>query len=507
VHVQIIRDETVWAELEIVEMLLPKGPLGTVEPSARRAFLAEGQYVEGVALSQFDGAATRLDAAQVKASDWLPGTVAAIYGVAPRSSGASAAGLDEVSALVRQVAIREHAARQLKVHPRLVLVWDENTEIVQVAAAARPLNRHRVRVGQDGASWHITDAPEASEAGAAGIDVAGVQAFWQARAASAGTLVEDLTLALLRRFVRSVEIADPAAYTAVAGQGVLYLANHQLDIESVLFVAMIGSLQGTVTTAIARRELHESWVGPYFDICFAHPQIHDMNMLLLIDRESPEAVWAALAGAVEGAGVRANSLLVHVEGKHALKAGQPVEVVSTALIDLAVANGVPIVPLRFAGGLPQEQVAAPLPFPAGYGQQDFRIGAPILPATLAGLPSAARKEVVLRALNGFTEPAGGEQPNAGDPQFAARVAAWRDAQGVSEVQAALWCVLDEAAQVPSSGPDQEAQVSAETQVLRAFVQGETATGAALLAAISPIRRRWLVQAAAELFGLHVALED
>jgi hypothetical protein len=232
-----------------------------------------------------------------------------------------------------------------------------------------------------------------------------------------------------------------------------------------------------------------------------------MNMLLLIDRESPEAVWAALAGAVEGAATRANSLLVHVEGKHALKAGQPVEVVSTSLIDLAVANGVPIVPLRFAGGLPQDEVAAPLPFPWGYGRQDFRIGSPILPEALAGLPSAARKEVVLQALNGFADPGGSEQPNAGDPQFAAKVAAWQDAQGVSEVQAALWCVLDEAAGAPGAAPAPAVQVSAETQVLRAFVQGEPATAAALLAELSPARRQWLVQAAAELFGLHVALGD
>ena len=98
---------------------------------------------------------------------------------------------------------------------------------------------------------------------------------------------------------RVVEVAALRAvgYAALHGRGVLYLANHQLDLESVLFVSMIAALQGTVTTAIARQELGESWVGPYFDICFQHPQLVDPHMLLLIDRASPEAVFQALRSA------------------------------------------------------------------------------------------------------------------------------------------------------------------------------------------------------------------
>jgi 1-acyl-sn-glycerol-3-phosphate acyltransferase len=462
-------------------MLLPKGPLGQADPQARRAFLAERQYVPGVALSAWDvaaGGVTTLDVAQVQASDWLPGTVAAIYGAAQQ----------EAEQLAREVAIREHAARRLAVHPSAVLlaavVEGESTghDQVRVAAAARPLNPWLLRVERSGTGWRVSDAP----AGAQGeLDVRRVQQFWRAQANSEDTLVEDLTLALLRRFVRTIELVDPPAFAAVQGRGVLYLANHQLDIESVLFVSAIASLQGTVTTAIARQELHESWVGPYFDICFRHPQIRDLNMLLLIDRGSPEAVWQALASAVEGAATRNNSLLVHVEGKHALRAGQPVEVLSTSLVDLAVSNGVPIVPLRFAGGLPVEPVAAPLPFPVGYGKQDFRIGAPILPEALAPLASAARRELVLAAINGLAEPQAGDRPHAGDEAFARKVAARRAAQEVNEVQAALWCALEEAP-----------QPSRETQVLRSGTKSKAQKARVL----DPAQRQWLVQAAHDLFG-------
>jgi hypothetical protein len=120
---------------------------------------------------------------------------------------------------------------------------------------------------------------------------------------------------------------------------------------------------------------------------------------------------------------------------------QPVEVVSTALIDLAVSQQTPIVPVRFAGGLPVTPVDAPLAFPVDYGQQDFLIGAPLLPEELAPLSSAERRTRVLAALNGFDGRWQHETPNPGDAAFAAEVAAWRRNEGVSDVQAALYRTL------------------------------------------------------------------
>ena len=353
---------------------------------------------------------------------------------------------------------------------------------MRAAAAARPLNSCLLQVERSGTAWQVSDAPTPTEGS---LDVSGVQAFWRARAGSQDTLVEDLTLALMRRFVRTMEIADPRGFAALHGRGVLYLANHQLDLESALFVSAVASLQGTVTTAIARQELGESWIGPFFDTCFQHPQLSDPHMLLLIDRASPEAVWQALAAAVESAAARANSLLVHVEGKHALQAGEPVEVVSTSLIDLAVANGMPIVPLRFAGGLPVARVAN------HWRSQWTMAGRTFGSARRSCLKRwwdchRPRKAAVLAALNGFGDRWRSETPNAGDADFAAAVAAWRQAHGVSEVQAVLWRTLAEVA-----------NPSLETQVLQALAEGKIAG----VDALDLPRRRWLAQAAAELFGL------
>jgi len=498
IRVQIITGDEVWAEFELVETLFPKGPLGQAEPAARRAFLHEQRFVPGMALSSHANGATKVSDATVKASDWLAGTVAALY--APELAGATL----DAEQLTQLVAIKEHVARRWAIHPaHLAVLATGETSLTQrrrdaeknkehkgdnviaatVGSLRLPLNHARVQVRQQGDNWQVTDAGED-----ASLDLSAVQRFWRERANAGGTLVEDLTLALMQRFVRRVEIVDPAGYAALHGRGVLYLANHQLDLESVLFVSLIAALQGTVTTAIARQELGESWVGPYFDICFQHPQIVDPHMLLLIDRASPEAVFQTLSDAVARTRTAHNSLLVHVEGRHALAARQPVEVVSTALIDLAVSQQTPIVPVRFAGGLPVTPVDAPLAFPVDYGQQDFLIGAPLLPEELAPLSSAERRVRVLAALNGFDGRWQQETPNPGDATFAAEVMAWQQERGVSEVQAALYRTL---AAAPDPGH--------ETQWLLDKVHGKRRRGHALADEV----KQWLGKVAHQLLGVNL----
>jgi hypothetical protein len=149
----------------------------------------------------------------------------------------------------------------------------------------------------------------------------------------------------------------------------------------------------------------------------------------------------------------------------------------------------PIVPVRFLGGVPLESIAEPLAFPPGYGQQDFLIGAPLLPEALAGLPSAARRAAVLAGLNGFGERWRRETP-AGDADFGAAVAAWRQAKGVSEVQAVLWRTL---AETPNP--------SAETEVLLALAAGDVPRAEAHARTLDPQGLRWLAQASRSLFGL------
>jgi hypothetical protein len=100
----------VWLDLTLREVLMPKGPLGALSPADRRAFLAEGRFVPGAGLSRVEGEDTLLAIADVRASDWLPGTLAAAYGLAGAADAA------------RAIAIKEHAARVFAVHPWTVAV-------------------------------------------------------------------------------------------------------------------------------------------------------------------------------------------------------------------------------------------------------------------------------------------------------------------------------------------------------------------------------------------------
>jgi len=103
--------DSVFCSMDIDEAVMPKGPLGRAAPAERRAFLAQRRPVAGLRLSHDEEGATSLDVATVKASNWLPGTLEAVY--ATRATGED---------LVRVVAIKEHVAAMLGVHPSAVEV-------------------------------------------------------------------------------------------------------------------------------------------------------------------------------------------------------------------------------------------------------------------------------------------------------------------------------------------------------------------------------------------------
>jgi hypothetical protein len=104
----------VWLDLTLREALMPKGPLGRLAPADRRAFLAEGRFVPGAGLSDAVDGETRLALADVRASDWLPGTLAAAYALTGRPADAP-----------REIAVKEHAARAWRVHPKQVAATND----------------------------------------------------------------------------------------------------------------------------------------------------------------------------------------------------------------------------------------------------------------------------------------------------------------------------------------------------------------------------------------------
>jgi hypothetical protein len=146
-------------------------------------------------------------------------------------------------------------------------------------------------------------------------------------------------------------------------------------------------------------------------------------------------------------------LMVHVEGTRALACRTPVAKLSSAFLDLAVEFGLPIVPVRFTGGLPVESVGQRLDFPVGFGKQAIWLGRPLLPDQLAKLPLKERKELVLGAMNGLGPDLSTETSHPGDPAFGAAVEAWRSRSGASLEGAVLFTIL---AQLQNPGLEAQA---------------------------------------------------
>ena len=93
--------------------------------------------------------------------------------------------------------------------------------------------------------------------------------------------------------------------------------------------------------------------------------------------------------------------MVHVEGELGLTCRQPVARTSSVFLDLAVELDLPIVPVRFVGGLPVLPLPQTIPFPVDLGQQDYVFGKPIFPAELATKTLAERMAEFLACINGI----------------------------------------------------------------------------------------------------------
>lgn len=411
-QIQLISGDRVLCELELVEAGFPKGRLGQHAPLARRDFL-RGRSHTGVALSRKDGPVTVLSAAEVQGTDWLPGTVARIYGTTDPT----------------EIAVKEHWARSTGVHPRHL-------------PKALPLTRFPLRV-TPGAEVRVQhDTPPT-------LDLSAVRGFWREWFGRGPWPIEDLYYGLIERFVDQVVIADPPAFEAVRGKSVLYLANHQVAIESLLFSVLASAVQGRVTVTLAKIEHQTTWVGELIRKSFSYPQIRDPGVIEFFDRSDQGSLPEVIAGLRSRLAER--SLMVHVEGTRSLQCKDPVRKMSGAFIDLALATQTPIVPVRFVGALPVEPLSERLERPVGAGRQSIWLGAPLHPQDLAGLPYGERKARVIGAINALGPSNQDEVPNPPNPKLAERIAQVANQLGVDADRAALAQVfLDDPPSTPES---------------------------------------------------------
>ncbi|MGZ5051726.1 MAG: beta-ketoacyl synthase N-terminal-like domain-containing protein [Methylobacter sp.] len=419
-HLRISQGGIVLAAFDLVEILLPKGRLGLAEPTALRAFLRDRRYGAGIALSETGATRTQLKRLDVSASDWLPGTLARVYGV-----------FDPNADLARQIALKDHVGAQLRLHPSLVAMDADERMCLNL-----PLNRYQIEVQENGDTVVVSGEPPACFAWE------NIRRDWLARMDGDSNFVIDLGLALIRRFVRRVVLTDPEGYSALQGKPVLYLGNHQTGVESFLFLSIVTTLARVPAGAIAKQEHRETWIGAVHKLADLAMGPRNPLRMFFFDRAQQSDMLRLLHEF--GSGLESNpcSLLVHVDGTRSQAAGMPVRAVSSVLIDLALRYELPIVPVRFAGGLPIEPAAERLEFPYRLGRQDYYLGQAIHPETLRSLPYAQRAQLIAERINSLGPAGIDDIPIADDGDFARRVEDFR-AGGHDALRAVLHATLAE----------------------------------------------------------------
>jgi 3-oxoacyl-(acyl-carrier-protein) synthase/3-hydroxymyristoyl/3-hydroxydecanoyl-(acyl carrier protein) dehydratase/1-acyl-sn-glycerol-3-phosphate acyltransferase len=429
------RDRTVIASARLIEILLPKGPIGTAPRTHRVAFLRDRRFVPSVSLSREDAGISLLDRADAASSDWLPNNLATIYAVPS----------DKRGDLFTQIAAKEHISRRGFVHPSRVKLMDGDSQepsVLPVTGEAashhgvcdvRPLRVHPVKTAlDDHGRVRVSDVRPSQ------LDLAPVRQYWDKWFGVGRWFGEDLHYGLIKKFVGDVVLADPDSFAKLRGRSCLFLANHQVGVESLLFSVLAAGLTEQPVVTLAKAEHRDSWLGHFIKHAFTYPGVKDPRLITFFERENREAllqIVGELAGEL-ASGTR--SVMVHVEGTRSVTCRTPVIKMSSAFIDMALMVRVPIVPVRFVGGLPgAPALEQRIEFPLGYGRQDYWFGRPILPEELEAMPYKERKATVIAAINGLGPGCDREEPYPGDLLFERTVAEWCARTGANPEHTAI----------------------------------------------------------------------
>jgi PfaB family protein len=415
---QLLVEDQVWADLRVVEILLPKGPIGRATPEDRRGFLRDRCYAKGLGLSHTANHVTELALKDVLSSDWLPGSLAALY----QADG-------DRLALARSIAVKDHIARLAAIHPSFVTV---SQDLSSAVPANYPLSRYPVSLLEDAGRIRVADS------GLPELDLPSVRSFWSDHAhAEPAPQLAAFFFNLCRRFVKRVVATHPARLRELHGKPVLFLANHQAMLESFVFSVLGPVITGTPVMALAKKEQRDSLlVQTSFAACSAFAGTPD-TPIVYFDRSDPSALLPIMGAFHRAIVEEGRSVMVHVEGVRGRSCRTPVQKISGSLLDLAIDTGTPIVPVRFVGGLPVEPFTTrKLDFPWKFGAQEYILGDPIQPEILSALNLRERKEMVLNAINELG-PKDQEVPFPGDSVFEMQVRSRALETGVSETEATL----------------------------------------------------------------------
>ena len=296
------------------------------------------------------------------------------------------------------------------------------------------------------------------DAGPAVLDPAPVRPFWARQVGHDDAWIgRDLWEGLLQQFVGRVVVEDPEDFATLRQRPAIYLANHQVQIESLLITHLLAGFTDRAVTTMANAKHQQRWIGWILRLLFGGDEGVDPAWILYFDQSKPQSMAEHLAALEPKLRAGQTSFFLHPQGTRSQHAAESLRTVSSTILDYAVRLQLPIVPVRFTGGLPLQPIEGKAEFPVGYGAQDYWIGASIEAAEIAALPYAERAPRVVAAIEALGPAPAEEQLAPADATFAADVAAWRAERGVGEVEAVFAQVL---ARLPSPSPQTRAVVDA-----------------------------------------------
>lgn len=485
-----------WAKLSWREVLVDLGALTHLSPAFRVAFLRDRRYLPQWTLSRTaPDLSTQITLKDLKAYDWLPGTMAKVY--------LNEAELEEYRRLkpeechrwlAPRIAMKEWVARWEMIHPTSVKIEETAPDRYRAVSKKRPINQTKFCSSFNGTAFQIySEEPFQPH-----HDL--VRQFYL-KSSGARHPIDDLVTALAKVFIKEVVLEDPDNFNGLRGRPILFLANHQTFLESFLFSVFMNAVGDIPMVALAKSEHKTLWLGKLGEILTTHPQ-HPFDFLIsYIDREDPEEVWREFSNLEAKLRQKECSLLIHVEGKRSRRANQPVKTISNVLIDLSIKAKIPIVPVRFRGQLPLDDVQTKCDFPFGYTKGSTYFGKAITPDQLESLPYAQRAARVREAVNRL----GGENnefPGPSNPDFGRRVEQWRQKTGVDEAPAVILECLMSLNHLPAErvreGTVRVAQPWVRFLVCAQWFQ-KTGGSAALLLPDNP-EGRWIKNLAQWCFG-------
>ncbi len=385
---QLIKGGLVWAEMDLVYVLFPKGPIGMAPPSKRRDFLQHRVHVPGVGLGRFTNGETRVAAADVYNSDWLPGTLDTAYALTSNNR-------------LSELAVKEHVARIAEAHPSTVRVAED----LRSARCSRyPLTDFAVQITANADECRVKDDGEPR------LNCDPVRRFWKGISGKGEWPVADLHMGLCERFIRRVEVLDPAGFETIRSKPAIYLANHQVAVESILFNVIVSALSNLPLKVIAKKEHRQSWIGQLIALTNEYPGVRQTEPILFFDRSDPQSIFKMLTSFRNSLDAEPAGLMLHVDGTRARSCRTPVSQVSSVFVELALSLRCPLVPVRFVGGLPPEPVEERLEFPYKSGRQDIVIGRAIAPEELQEMSIIERSKRIVNAINAL---APAEETNSG----------------------------------------------------------------------------------------------